>query len=252
MDSEEKKTIGKRTTITIDPDVKLVFDYAQTQYPAKNASEQLQNLLMAKFAENDWNLLYRKAAEYFRRCRIHDKPHILMCKTCEIAFCEDCDLTEHEGHDVQFYCTKHQMAYKRQCYLCEKEAWEKKVKIQAITQDELAHEIKTNPDLILIDVRGRENKPIIQNSIRIPYHHFREQTEENKKLQKLAKKHPDSKWVTYSEGRPGYLDSMRGWLAALDLKVKYKIQNVLYLEGGFSNFSVKHPEFSVHPTGERT
>ena len=104
----------------------------------------------------------------------------------------------------------------------------------------------------MIDVRGHGNKPNIQNSILIPYHHFREQTEENKKLQKLVKKHPDSKWVTYSEGRPGYPDSMRGWLAALDLKVKYKIQNVRYLEGGFSNFSVKHTEYIVHPTGEIT
>ena len=76
MTTEEKKTTAKRTTITIDPEVKLVFDYSQTQYPAKNTSEHLQNLLMAKFGKNDWYQLYREASEYFRRCPIHDKPHI--------------------------------------------------------------------------------------------------------------------------------------------------------------------------------
>jgi len=250
MESEKGKKPTKRTTLTINPDVKLVYDYSQKISPSKSTSQHLQSILMKKFETTDWDSLYKKAAEFFRRCRVHDKPHILICKTCELAFCEDCDITEHKDHDIQYYCTKHQMPYKRQCYLCEKESWDKKITIQGISGEELVSEIQDTNELIIIDVRGPDQSNHIKNAIHIPFHHFRDRTEKNVELRKMIENHPNAKWVTYSEGRIGHEDSMRGWLAVLDLRIMYSVQNAVFLRGGFVNFSEVFPEFCIHSIGE--
>ncbi len=245
MDSSIREPSSKRTTLTIDPDVKLVFNYSLTQFPSKNTSEHLKTLLMTKFGKNDWDLLFRAASEYYRRCITHDKPFIQICKTCGEALCEDCDLSEHEGHVIEYYCARHEISYERQCYLCEKESWETKVQVEGLSADDLEYGIKNNQELVIVDVRGAAQAETIENAYHIPYHNFRKETDINKELQELVKKNPDVTWITYSQGRLGHSDSMRGWLATLDLKVKYRVKQAFYLKGGFSNFEAEHPELCV-------
>ena len=246
MAANNRDPSSKRTTLTIDPDVKLVFNYSLYKYPSKNTSEHLRGLLKKQFGENDWNQFIGDASEHFRRCTIHDKPFVQMCKTCEIAVCEECDLLEHDGHVIEYYCARHEVSYERQCYLCEKESWETKVQIEGVTFDELASEIKNNQELVIVDVRGSPQAVIIENAHDIPYHNFRKETDINIVLQELVMKYPDATWVTYSQGRRGHpLESMRGWLATLDLKVKYRVKQAFYLKGGFSNFVETYPELCI-------
>jgi hypothetical protein len=251
MDANNRDPSSKRTTLTIDPDVKLVFNYSLFKHPSKNTSDHLRNLLKNQFGETDWDQLIGDASEHFRRCLIHDKPFIQMCKTCEIALCEDCDILEHDGHVIEYYCARHEVSYERQCYLCEKESWETKVRVEGITCDELASEVKLNQELVIVDVRGKKQSKTIENAHQIPYHNFRKETDVHKELLELVKNNPDATWITFSQGRQGHpLESMRGWLATLDLKVKFRVKQAFYLKGGFINFVETYPEHCIQKKSE--
>ena len=108
-------------------------------------------------------------------------------------------------------------------------------------------EIEEEKDIIIIDTRGdREwNNGHIPGAKHISWIDFRiDSRPRHSDLLRMVMKNREKKWVFYSQGYPGSKDaSARGWLAAADLRLFHKIENVRYLGGGWIEFNRLYPGY---------
>jgi rhodanese-related sulfurtransferase len=236
----------KRTSIALDAETKDVFDWSMKSKGSKTTSVHLQKLLMKYHEKKDWPQLLEEFKRDIRRCKIHNEPYTLMCKDCGIALCPQCKIEPHSQHSVELYCRTHEVGYQTTCWLCERDKLKDIVEIPMITADELKN-VRKKEAVVIIDTRGPSEweEGHLPGAIRIQWVDFRlKKSEGHKQLEKLIKNHKNDRWILISQGYPkviGSTGSARGWLAAADLKLIYRVENVACLDGGWSSFHSKFP-----------
>ena len=253
----------KRTSIAIDEETKQVLDWSMSMKGARKISKYIRKLLIEFHkkecdTENDgdiWFQLLKESRKANLICEDHGKPYTLICKSCEIALCPECRTYVHQGqgHNLQFFCNKHQVGYQTTCMLCERDRWEGIVDVPMITADDLKKELESN-NIICIDVRGDSewDEGYIPNSDHIKWIDFRlKKTKGHKYLENLVEKHRAERWIFISQGSPKYPGKpARAWLAAADVKTMYQVKNVACLEGGWSHFHEKFPDIIEYPKSD--
>lgn len=244
---------SKRTSITIDAETKEVFDWSMEKKRSKTTSLHLRELLKKYHAENDWEKLAEKARTESCGCPRHNKPYTLYCKDCDKTLCPDCDIVPHKSHKLQYFCRKHEYAYDmdKACMMCEREKWETVIKVSKITPEGLKEEIENGVDLIVIDTREddewKEGHLDKKYTHHIRWSEFKKPGSEGyRELEKVVEQYRESHFVAISQGYPQKRKdetsgSVRGFLAAVDLQLIHRVENVAFLDGGWTAFHSRYP-----------
>lgn len=262
------KTSEKRTTLTIDQDTKLVFDWAMKNYGAKSVSKYLQHLLLTEQQINDpdkedetWTHLLNQARAEKKVCEKHGKPLVYIC-SCGDKLCTDCDVHMHinAGHIVRNYCRIHNTGYGENCLMCEKERWENVVDVKGIIPKNLMGLLDSTRDIAVIDVRDRkewdeghlpEEYKSHKDYLRLfAYREFvrqKEMKDEFAEIKEFLAKHSQSLFIVISHGGKQNVpdekkESGRGFLVAAHMKCLFGVENVCYLKGGYYAFHEQFPD----------
>jgi rhodanese-related sulfurtransferase len=242
----------KRSSVAIESDVKIVFDWSMEKLGSKTTSKHVQKLLESAHDDN-WSNLVEKAQKAKLVCEKHNLPYVTICVNCDKAMCPKCDITAHieMGHRVNRFCRKHEVGYHTVCLLCESEKWTDVVNVPFIKPVGLKEKVEVDAEkLVFIDTRGDSewNEGHFPDSKHIKWSDFRyEKSEGYSELKKLVKQNHDKQFVLISQGYPKkkkdeVKGSARGFLAAAELKTFHGVEDVVVLDGGWTAFHAFYPE----------
>ncbi len=261
------KNTERRTTLTIDQDTKLVFDWAMNKYGAKSVSKFLQHLLLTEHevAQSDregqtWAYLLNQARADKKICEKHGRPLIYIC-SCGDKLCTMCDIHMHikEGHIVQNYCRIHNTGYGENCLMCEKERWESVVEVKGIIPKKLMELLNSKKDIAIIDVRDKKEWDQGHLPQKFGHHNDylrlfayrefvsqKEMKDQFTEIKKFLQQHHKSIFIVISHGSKQNVpdeqkESGRGFLVAAHMKCLFGVEKVCYLKGGWYAFQEQFP-----------
>lgn len=241
----------KRSSIAVESEVKVVFDWSMEKLDSKTTSQHVQKLL-ERAHKDSWSNLVENAQNAKLICEKHNRPYVTICKECNMPMCSKCDVGAHIdlGHNVKRFCRKHQFGYHKYCLLCESERWKDIVDVSFIKPIVLKEKLEEYAEeLIIIDTRGDEwDEGHLPNAVHIIWSDFRyDRSEGYEQLRQIVNKNSNKQFVLISQGNPKkkiseVTGSARGYLAAVELKMIHGIDNVVVLDGGWTAFHVLYPE----------
>ncbi|MDG6219578.1 MAG: rhodanese-like domain-containing protein [Candidatus Thermoplasmatota archaeon] len=242
----------KRSSIAVESDVKVVFDWSMEKLDSKTTSKHVQKLLESTHNDS-WSKLVEKAQKAKLVCEKHNLPYVTICVDCDKPMCPKCDVTSHieMGHRVNRFCRKHEVGYNTVCLLCESEKWTDVVNVPFIKPVGLKEKLEKDAEkLVLIDTRGDSewDEGHLPNSNHIKWSDFRyERSEGYDELKELVKQNHGKQFILISQGYPKrekneVKGSARGFLAAVELKTFHGIEDVFVLDGGWTAFHALYPD----------
>lgn len=244
-----------RTTMAVDMETKVVFEWSMKEIDSKSVPDHLRALLVAKHNTKTWADLVKIVQKKMVICEKHNKPTTMYCNDCKAVLCLECDIKAHLdlSHDVLNFCRMHEVGYRESCLMCEKERWEGITNVPGISAKELKEKLDAKEPLVIIDLRNKIEYGEGHLPSGYPYHHIEfkylslPMKDEFKELSNYIEASKDKLIVMMSQSMPKSnikkpTGAVRSFIAGSQIKVMFKANDVRYLDGGWTAFHFEYPK----------